>query len=65
MTNQQFLERKLELKQQAIEMLTVENKELRELVDGALGVVEVFHVTFPAQIAWKTNWLEKAREVLK
>ena len=41
-----------------------ENKTLRELVDAVTEVVEIYHVTFPAQIAWKKNWLAKAKEVL-
>jgi restriction endonuclease Mrr len=60
MTNERFLERKLELLHQAIELLKAENVKLRELVDGAREVVEIYHVTFPAQIAWKKSWLEKA-----
>ena len=45
--------------------LEAENKRLRELVDGATEVVEVFQYYTPAGEAWRTEWLAKAREALK
>ena len=48
-----------------IDRLRAENKRLRELVDGATEVVEVFQYYTPAGEAWRTEWLAKAREALK
>ena len=48
-----------------IKELEAENKRLRELVDGATEVVEIFPCTSPAQERWKTEWMQKAREALK
>lgn len=58
MTRDRYLERQ-------VEKLKEENKTLRELVDGVTETVEICPVTFPAQIAWKAEWLRKAREVMK
>jgi predicted nucleic acid-binding Zn-ribbon protein len=38
--------------------------KLRTLVDGAMEVVEIFHVESPAQSQWKHDWLNKAREAI-
>ena len=48
-----------------IKELEAENKRLRELVDGATEVVEIFPCTSPAQERWKTEWMQKAREAMK
>ncbi len=45
--------------------LEAENKRLRELVDGATEVVEIFPCTSPAQERWKTEWMQKAREAMR
>ena len=45
--------------------LTAENKRLRELVDGAREVVEVFQFYTPAGEAWRDEWLAKAQQALK
>jgi hypothetical protein len=48
-----------------IAKLKAENKRLRELVDGAQEVVEVFQYYTPAGEAWRDEWLAKAQEALK
>ena len=48
-----------------IDRLKAENKRLRELVDGARVIVEVFQWSTPAQERWREEWLNKAREALK
>lgn len=42
-----------------------ENKRLRELVDGARVIVEVFQWSTPAQERWREEWLKKAAKALK
>ena len=51
--------------QDSIAKYAAERKVLRELVDGAMDVVEIFPVTFPAQKEWKAEWLRKAREIFQ
>ena len=34
-----------------------------ELLDGAYDIVEIWKAETPAQIAWKTAWLAKAKEL--
>ena len=48
-----------------IEDLEDENKRLRELVDGAQEVVEVFQYYSPGGEDWRAEWLAKAQEALK
>ena len=48
-----------------IEELKKENKRLRELVDGARVIVEVFQWSTPAQERWREEWLKKAAKALK
>lgn len=38
---------------------------LLSLVDGAKSIVEIYKAHSPAQIRWKSDWLNKAREALK
>jgi len=45
--------------------LEAENKRLRELVDGARVIVEVFQWSTPAQERWREEWLKKAAKVLR
>lgn len=45
--------------------LKAENKRLRELVDGATEVVEIFPCTSPAQERWREKWLKKAAKAMK
>lgn len=45
--------------------LTAENKRLRELVDGARVIVEVFQWSTPAQERWREEWLKKAAKAMK
>jgi chromosome segregation ATPase len=45
--------------------LEAENKRLRELVDGARVIVEVFQWSTPAQERWREEWLKKAAKALK
>jgi hypothetical protein len=40
-------------------------ESLLSLVDGAKSIVEIYKAHSPAQIRWKSDWLNKAREVLK
>ena len=47
------------------EHLEAENKRLRELVDGARVIVEVFQWSTPAQERWREEWLKKAAKALK
>lgn len=42
-----------------------ERRVLRELVDGVTETVEICTDTCPAQIAWKEDWLRKAREIFQ
>ena len=50
-------------------MLTDENKQLRELVDGAEDIVELYGASRPGltegQEGWKKEWLRKARQALR
>ena len=48
-----------------IAKLKAENKRLRELVDGARLIVEVFQWSTPAQERWREEWLKKAAKALK
>ena len=48
-----------------IAKLKAENKRLRELVDGARVIVEVFQWSTPAQERWREEWLKKAAKVLR
>jgi len=48
-----------------IEELKKENERLRELVDGARVIVEVFQWSTPAQERWREEWLKKAAKALK
>jgi len=48
-----------------IEELKKENKRLRELVDGARVIVEVFQWSTPAQERWREEWLKKAAKAMK
>ena len=48
-----------------IEELEAENKRLRELVDGARVIVEVFQWSTPAQERWREEWLKKAAKAMK
>ena len=48
-----------------IAKLKAENKRLRELVDGARVIVEVFQWSTPAQERWREEWLKKAAKALK
>ena len=45
--------------------LEAENKRLRELVDGARVIVEVFQWSTPAQERWREEWLKKAAKAMK
>ena len=45
--------------------MRAENKRLRELVDGARVIVEVFQWSTPAQERWRDEWLNKAEQALK
>jgi hypothetical protein len=38
---------------------------LKELVDGASDIVEIYSTVSPGQLIWKRYWLEKAREALQ
>ena len=38
---------------------------LRELVDGARVIVEVFQWSTPAQERWREEWLKKAAKAMK
>ena len=55
----------LNMAEDRIKELEAENKRLRELVDGARVIVEVFQWSTPAQERWREEWLNKAREALK
>lgn len=45
------------------EINTNENcSEMRSLIDGAYDIVMLYKAETPAQIEWKSNWLEKARK---
>lgn len=44
---------------------TVEISHLRSLVDGVTDIVEIWPAITPSQIAWKAEWLDRAREALK
>ena len=48
-----------------IAKLKAENKRLRELVDGARVIVEVFQWSTPAQERWREEWLKKAAKAMK
>ena len=48
-----------------IKELEAENKRLRELVDGARVIVEVFQWSTPAQERWREEWLKKAAKAMK
>ena len=48
-----------------IAKLKAENKRLRELVDGARVIVEVFQWSTPAQERWREEWLKKAEQSMK
>jgi DNA repair exonuclease SbcCD ATPase subunit len=48
-----------------IAKLKAENKRLRELVDGARVIVEVFQWSTPAQERWREEWLKKAEQAMK
>jgi len=37
---------------------------LKELVDGASVIVELYKAEYPAQIEWKKSWLKRAKEML-
>ena len=45
--------------------IRAENKRLRELVDGARVIVEVFQWSTPAQERWREEWLKKAAKAMK
>ena len=45
--------------------LEAENKRLRELVDGARVIIEVFQWSTPAQERWREEWLKKAAKAMK
>ena len=47
-----------------IEELEAENKRLKELVNGAMEIVEIANCTSPAQCKWKVDWMQKASEAL-
>ena len=34
-----------------------------ELIDGAYDIVELWKAETPAQVAWKKDWMEKARKL--
>ena len=42
---------------------TDKERELLELVDGCYEVIELYKPQSPSQVAWKKNWLEKARKL--
>jgi len=44
---------------------SIDNDCLLSLVDGVTEVVELFEAKSPAQVAWKEQWLIKARKALK
>jgi hypothetical protein len=44
------------------EMSQDDIEEMRSLIDGCYEIVELFQAESPAQIAWKENWLSKARK---
>ena len=48
-----------------VKELEAENKRLRELVDGARVIVEVFQWSTPAQERWREEWLKKAAKAMK
>ena len=45
--------------------MRAENKRLRELVDGARVIVEVFQWSTPAQERWREEWLKKAAKAME
>jgi hypothetical protein len=45
--------------------LKAENEGLRELVDGAMEIVEIANCVSPAQCKWKIDWMQKAQQALK
>lgn len=48
-----------------IQELEAEVGRLRELVDGARVIVEVFQWSTPAQERWREEWLKKAAKAMK
>ena len=59
------LELKITNLQAALSAAQGEVERLRELVDGARVIVEVFQWSTPAQERWREEWLKKAAKALK
>ena len=39
-------------------------EELKELVDGAYTIVELYKTETPLSVEWRAEWLRKARELV-
>ena len=59
------LELKITNLQAALSAAQGEVERLRELVDGARVIVEVFQWSTPAQERWREEWLKKAAKAMK